>query len=379
MNLRERLEKNIIFNKLNETEFKSKVLNLWDFAEHNIHPFQKGDSHQGSIHCYNVINNLGKIHLDNLDPLSIYLLCCSAILHDIDKAIIDHAKHVGSRHGRVSAEFIRSNPSLFHFSKPVAEAIAIITEYHGKVNQSEIKHKYPSEQIKDPIKYKKYGNINYALLSSIFKLSDMMDVSYKRISDIIIKLNFPEKCDSPKLLSRQLLKEATADRHERKIILDSYTISSPMEYQAVIIAVDMMNEELADTGVADALNIFGYPYKFSINNLPINNDVNKFIADRKEISDFNLKNWRLKIQDKDEDKIRRIFIKNRIELDFSPSEYIQLESKYNFIYSELKKKPVKEISNELFSTFGYSIDKMILERTYYKNGNISEVIRLLGI
>ena len=111
-----------IIKDLEGTGFRKSIDSIWNRSKKDFHPFQKGDSHQASEHCCNVLDYLSTL-INTKDAeyskLDKYLLCCSAILHDIDKAIInyDHEVAIPKLHGVRSADFIRDNPDFLDFSQ----------------------------------------------------------------------------------------------------------------------------------------------------------------------------------------------------------------------------------------------------------------------
>jgi hypothetical protein len=78
-------------------------MRVWDIAEKQIHPFQVGDCFQCSEHSTNDLRYLTDVvkNYRSFSLLEKYLLCCSTILHDIDKAIINYEREVKSekKHG----------------------------------------------------------------------------------------------------------------------------------------------------------------------------------------------------------------------------------------------------------------------------------------
>ena len=153
----DKIKKGKIIEDLKETEFYGKLIQIWQMAEVEIHPFQKGDTYQSSQHCFNVLQNLNNlIRLDNvkmhLTKLDKYLLCCSATLHDIDKAVIDYEDKIKTPkiHGEGSAAFIKDFYFLFKFTIQEAEAVSNIVCYHGDRNLFNINEECPSDIIEDP-------------------------------------------------------------------------------------------------------------------------------------------------------------------------------------------------------------------------------------
>ncbi len=381
MSLFPEIEKIQIVKDLKGFSFKTKIKKLWEDAEIDIHPFQKGDTHQASLHCKNVISNLSKLSkITRLNNLEKYLLCCAAILHDIDKAVIDYNKKIEAEqlHGLCSAEYIIKNRNEFSFSRSEADAIAFITRYHGHKGLDPNSN-YQIKKIEDPSSYAKYRKLKFDMLAALFRLADMMDVTYKRISKYIVKLNFPNGVDDLKVLAREAFDQVKVT--QSKIILTTHYISEFRQYQAVLIAIDMANEELEKKGAKYYLKNNKLPNIFELDesNLSDGNKFTQLSGDRKKISSFDGEG-RLTINDIDEEKLKEIFFKNKSNYEFSEGELKQLKIKCKDIYYNSIEKPIVEIRKNMQKHFQYSIDQMIITRIYDDmGGRIDTQVEYLGI
>jgi hypothetical protein len=163
-----------------------------------------------------------------------------------------------------------------------------------------------------------------------------------------------------------------------KCILKTNDISKPEQYQAIIIAVDMMNEELEKTGTSDLLRNNGYPYRFEIEELSSTyRIVRDFIIRRNKISKFN--NGRLILREISEQEIVKTYDDFKKIINFSPGETEQLKRISNYVYSKATSKSIDDIGERLRRLFGYSIDHMIVTRQFRLDGSHKTFLEYIGI
>lgn len=362
---------------------QNKFFTLWKKATKEIHPFQRGDSYQSSTHSINVLKNidcLSKVVNPILNLPEKYILCCAAVLHDIDKAIIDYDQKVriDKKHGLVSAAFIQDKYEHFGLTLCEADAVAIVTRYHGKYSLKDIENECENEEINDPNEYKSLGKINYPKTACLFKLADMMDLTYKRISDLILTLNY-DKIPS-KLLARKCIKNKYIEDAEKRIRLTALTINNFREYQALTIMVDMLNKELVDTHTKIWLDEFSLPNKFYINiKLPISEKCKKLIKDRQEISDFDPDICLLTVNLIEQKKLIKILNENKESFEFSDNEKTQLMNKYPEVGYTINKLNMEGIRSLFKNSWGYSIDSFEIHRFYGSDGSIETTTEIKNI
>ena len=175
-----------------------------------------------------------------------------------------------------------------------------------------------------------------------------MDVTYKRISEPIIRLNFPAGIEDSKILARRKLKRCEISDNE--IILNTYQLDNFKEYQSIIIATDMLNVELIETGTKDILTKYSLPNKFSLGSIPSRKEIKDISDAREKISSLN-DDMILEINDEDERQLYKIYLKNSDKIIFSDGEYKQLKEKYKKLYYISSEKSLNEVRKIFSGTF----------------------------
>ncbi len=351
---------------ISDPKLKARYDSLWRKATLEIHPFQKGDSHQGTEHCIHILENLNKLTSSkNLSDIEAFLISCAALLHDIDKAISDYKTRVDSEklHGVKGAEFILSHFDLFNINQEEARAIAFIVRKHGSEGFGNTDQIYSNFSISS-----RQGLINLLPLAAVFKLADMLDFSHKRLSHTITMLNYPEGLNNPKLVARNRM--AGYQIVGQEILVSTLEINNCFEYQSVLTAIDMINEELLSTGTSELLKHSGYPYIFKLDSLILpSGDVRAFKSKRDSISRFNSEG-RLTLDQADENKLMKLFQEYPQSLNFSKGELEQLKPIAPTLYSEISKKSINYIAKKLRGHFAYSIDELTIKRVYNRDCGI---------
>lgn len=351
---------------IDDPELKKKYDVLWEKALLEVHPFQKGDSHQGTEHCLHIINHLSKLTENkNLSDIEKYLLCCATALHDLDKAIIDYKDKVDTKnlHGVKGGDFIRHNYELFKLDEEEARAIAFIVEKHGAVgfnNEDQLYRNFTISGIDQ--------EINLPSLAALFKLADMMDFTHKRLSKVISRLNYSEKLTPPKLLARKKIDKFQIDGSN--INVSTLELYDCLDYQSVLIAIDMMNTELLETKTVQELKTGAYPYIFKLKNPILSTGIVRNFKEKRDlISRFNSEGC-LTIDSSNEDKLMKVYQEYPNSLNFSPGELEQIKPISPTLYSEISKKSIDQIAGKMRAHFAYSINELTITRVYDRHCGI---------
>lgn len=374
--------------KLQSNNLKADINQLWELAAKEIHPYQKGDTSQQSDHCMRDIEYLDLLiaHFDKshrkapLRPVETFLLVCAAILHDMDKAVFDYEKKIKAKnlHGCHSAKFIKDHPRSFYFSQPVADAVSTITHFHGETSFTSDPNRLQNTTIEDPRKLKIHGAARMDILCALFKLADMMDVSYRRVPQIIIDLNFPDQEVGPKIAARQHINKIEVK--PKGIALKLRPIDEFFVWQSIMVALEMMNGELDQKGVQTILKREKMPYFFFLSGTSnaYSAPNSKFLSavnNRKKISQFN-DEWRLEVKPGISSVELRELMKTAMDnaIQLAPTEIFQFCSHYPKFSHLATKKSIDQISKDLNERFFYVIEEMHVDRAYSENGSVNTTV-----
>ena len=180
-------------NSIKDTTLLSELQNIWDSAEKELHPFQKGRTAQGFQHCIRVEGNIWSLIQKDIAKFrdqDLFLLSATAALHDVGKINqkVDSNSDEKIDHGTLGKELLLKgdNWKKYFREKTEASAVAHIIGVHcnGKINT------IPAEFA--------WGNppgILLRSLAAIFRLADMLDSDYRRCPYLAYsfkKLEFPE-------------------------------------------------------------------------------------------------------------------------------------------------------------------------------------------
>lgn len=156
------------------------------------------------IHSENIIENLNIIISDNLkedlNEFEIYFLLCSAYLHDIGMALLEHKiedknfeelkdsqeelrQYIRDNHHFRSELYVNENHQELHIANHhEAAIIGEICKGHRKIDLLSYETDY---------KYN-HHSINKALLASFLRIADELDIIYDRIPLIDNEIILPE-------------------------------------------------------------------------------------------------------------------------------------------------------------------------------------------
>ena len=236
-------------------DLKTKIDGVWLIGRKGYQSFQKSNdsSNQGTVHCETVERNLGWLIPDEekqkIGQLGLFVLSAAACLHDVGKIPSEHTMH--ENHGRESMRIIVDNPKDFGLDEGEAWAVGWVVSAHDDGKLDEVREKVLIGGEDVPVRE----------FAAIFKLADMLDTNYERISDSVLKITYPDGNIPPKLTARKAITGWDIDS-QNHIVLEAYPKDEIGE-ETVYTAGTLMNEEISS--VASVLCLLGYPAEFKLN------------------------------------------------------------------------------------------------------------------
>jgi len=261
------------------------VKEVWRESVKNVHPFQKGDTNQGTKHCMTIVKYLNRLeNRINVELSDAVILLISAAVHDIGKSIVVHdivkyAKFLGTGtriphepHEKVGSTFIQSNYSDLKIQGEWQPPVSNIVEYHaGNVSLNSVTNS-SSLNVPDGSGATTNLNINIQKLAAIFRLCDVADMTHTRISDTVFSLNekkknaldaidqsFYQKLFSHKNIDKLLLKKDHFD------VIVSSAITDPSELNMIKDSIKYDNDDLQNSATSKILATNNIPSEFWIN------------------------------------------------------------------------------------------------------------------
>ena len=224
------------------------MVHYWRKAK-QYHGKQKGDNIQDTLHCLEVEKNIYKLITKNknkkkLKQIDLFILSLTACLHDIGKIINGN---ISKNHGKISEKIIIKNYEKLGLDKGQAHAIAYIVGVHDDKRLNELPEK--------PITIGS-EEINIIGLSALFCLSDMLDTSYRRVSNIFLNSSYETKEIPGKSLGRQAIMGWYLDEKNR-IIMQAAPEKNQIE--AVTTLYNTLKKELLE--ISYFLQINDYPFE----------------------------------------------------------------------------------------------------------------------
>jgi len=271
----------IIRNRLvNSPRFFSEVNSLWLRAQQKIHGYQRGKTEQGVLHCMRVEDNIGMLLREcagKFKDEDLFVLSAASALHDIGK-IEDHEQQE-LNHGRLGAQILRRQEiaGQFFADQRFAEAVGYVVSSHDDGDLQDV----PEDEFL-------VGTCPLFLreLASIFRLADMIDTDYRRVSDIAMGIKVRRFIENEALwLARNAIKGWKTYGDE--IIFQAIPRSS-RESISVETYVKLLNESLSDDQI-QYLRSFRVVY-FNVKENSLEEDVIRFphrlIIDPKDHAKF---------------------------------------------------------------------------------------------
>jgi|GEM_PF-2381009 len=167
---------------IKDDDLRTKLGNLWNCAEKEFHPFQKGSTAQDYHHCLRVERHIWSLihrNIHKFRSIDLFLLSASAALHDIGKI---EGKDTTEKddHGEVAKDRLLRDDlrkQYFQENKAQAEAVADIIGVHNNGRIDLLPEK--DFVIDNP------PGVFLRSLAAIFRLADMLDSDYRRCPNII--------------------------------------------------------------------------------------------------------------------------------------------------------------------------------------------------
>lgn len=225
-----------------DAKLATELGGVWLSAYNKILDFEQGKRRQGISHALEVENNIGLI-LEEFDVLKemkakdLFILSASAVLHDLDKAMKRTDEYV---HGASGADQLqeRTIQKEFNLDPRKAEAIGYLIATHDKGNFDVIPE--------DPFIIDSPPRILLRSLAAIFRLADMLDLSYERCPKVIERIRGIAFEDA-----RELWKATETiggwrllDEERARVLLQVIRRHSQEDELSLLRIVDSLNEDL---------------------------------------------------------------------------------------------------------------------------------------
>jgi hypothetical protein len=222
-----------------DPKLAAKLRGVWLAAYEKILNIETGKRGQGIAHALEVDNNIGLIleHfklLQIIKAVDLFILSATAVLHDLDKAMNESGRyeHGSGGSNQLQKLLVRLE---FNLDQSMAEAISYLIKVHDNGDLNRI----PENEfvIGSP------PGMFLRSLEAIFRLSDMLDLTYKRCPEVIERTQ-GEVSQSVETLWRatQIIRGWKFDT--KKIVLQVIRKHSEADELALRAIVDAFNRDL---------------------------------------------------------------------------------------------------------------------------------------
>lgn len=252
-------------------DLHSMVKEIWEHAIEELHPFQRGPTHQGTKHCIQVLNNLHALKQDlnitTFHDVVWAMLSVAAGLHDIGKGDIIVAS---SKHAKKGADVIEHQPASLELAEDFKEFVAEIVRTHNPeipfINIDQLNPR----NISHSVWVINVPNVDMRQVCALFQLADVLDITRDRVSNAILEM------------LQYLYSDPVCGKHNdfndiKKIIearkgiakwtimtgTDNYikvNLSDQRYKKAVEDRIKEENDDLAKTGAKDVLKGLDWPW-----------------------------------------------------------------------------------------------------------------------
>jgi hypothetical protein len=257
------------------------LFEVWNTAVNDIHPFQRGPTHQGTKHCAQVLSYLtalSGIITAGFSPPVRALMSIAAALHDLGKA--DILANPNDPHALIGATLIQNLPHVFKLDPDLKETVSRIIRTHnpefplahigsiGRVNLVA-----PSVNIYKPIQ------IDMDLVCAFFQLADVISTTIDRVSfpifevltDLYSKHHNKDKrkayVDIKKIVEGRAgiwSIQPTANSNPPPPWICKASISPKPYFKKTALArIREENKSLRDTGASDVLRKKTWPFEIT--------------------------------------------------------------------------------------------------------------------
>jgi hypothetical protein len=164
------------------------VKDIWENAIEDLHPFQRGPTHQGTKHCSQLLDNLDALRKQlrlSWDLEIRALLHIAAALHDIGKG--DIIANV-TDHAQKGAKIIRNHPQTFGLDDKCSDFVAQTVETHNPEDPIKGIRTLGALDINAPNLNINIPGVEMKNICAIFQLADVMDITRERVSGPIFEI-----------------------------------------------------------------------------------------------------------------------------------------------------------------------------------------------
>lgn len=221
----------------NDIPLAIRLDNLWNTAI-GIHGFQEGPTGQGSLHCFEVDNNIGLLLEDKIDKFKstdLFVLSASAALHDIGRI---RREHTGEDHGEEGKALLLDENVYREFleDRGLATAIAQIVGVHDSGRIEELPEK--------PFVIRAPPGLLLRSLAAIFRIADMLDTDYRRCPYLLRRIKAMKFLEAPELwFGRGAIRGWDFEKERNVFFLQTFPIDKE-EKKAVSKVVEALNDEI---------------------------------------------------------------------------------------------------------------------------------------
>jgi len=243
---------------------------VWEIAVKELHPFQRGPTHQGTKHCAQVLDNLYALQTQFSLPWNedlCAMLSLASALHDVGKGDLLADPPPADVHAQNSANLIRrALPSfkLDKLSRECRDFVAKIIEMHNPEGQLDKINKLQPSVIEDNNLGINSQNVETKNFCALFQLADVMDTRGERVSDSAFEVlsqlhlgNSGYYAIENIVQARKGIVNIIVKTGQPYIGMD---ISSHHQFGAAArIRIDKENEDLEKTGAKEVLKNNSWP------------------------------------------------------------------------------------------------------------------------
>ncbi len=262
----------------NATLFK-KLKEVWANSVRDLHPFQRGPTHQGMRHCAQVLDNLYSLYssvpsirsdqaLDTFGKRA--MMSIATAVHDVGKGdLLADPPPAKDYHARNCAALLLKDAEIFKtddMDSSCTRLIAKIVEMHNAEGQVYSISDLKQDRIEDKALRINDQLVETKNLSALFHLSDVMDTTRHRVSDPAFRVIGGLHPGNSGYYAIQKLVNARKGMLECSIVPGSLSVSiklchDPTLQGAARARIAEENADLVKTGAKDVLDRQRWPYK----------------------------------------------------------------------------------------------------------------------
>lgn len=259
-----------LFNKLKE---------VWANSVKDLHPFQRGPTHQGTRHCAQVLDNLYSLYstvpsiqsdqaLDTFEKRA--MMSIATAVHDVGKGdLLAYPPPAKDYHARNCAALLLRDAEIFktdNMDSSCTRLIARIVEMHNAEGQVDSILDLKQDRIQDKALRINDQPVETKNLCALFHLSDVMDTTRHRVSDPAFRVIGGLHPGNSGYYAIQKLVNARKGMIKCSIVRGSLSISvklspDPTLQRAARARIAEENADLVKTGAKDVLDRQHWPYK----------------------------------------------------------------------------------------------------------------------